>query len=144
MNNRQRGLVQHGEGHWGEERRKCRQSAFDKLLHSVWGVLSILGGVAILSAGTALSAQRFVGAPAANAKAITEIITSDSLMALQVYINRDDIVVIKQQDRAMMMEHVDINRSVRRLGIVICASLGGPTASEREVRVACAALTNGD
>ena len=58
--------------------------------------------------------------------------------------NEEDIIVLKERDAAMEMQHVDINRSVQRLGVVICASLGGPTSPDREVRVACAALTNGD
>jgi hypothetical protein len=128
----------------GPERRAARQSAFDKLLHSIWGVLTIMGGVAVLSATVALGAQRYIGAPAANAQAIIDIINEDRALAVRVAVNEDDIIVLKDRDVAMEIQHVDINRSVQRLGIVMCASLGGPASPDREVRVACAALVNGD
>lgn len=126
----------------GEERRKSRQSAFDRLLHTLWGVLTILGGVAVLSASVALGAQRYIGAPAANAKAITDILNEGVTLTRRVGEVEDDVSLLGGRVRRMEAQHVDINRSIQRLGIIICASLGNPDT--REVRVACAALTEGN
>ncbi len=124
----------------GPERRRERQSSFDRLLHTVWGVVGVLAVVAVVAASVALSAQRFIGAPAANAKAITSILEADEALGVRVQGVEERVHALQRRAAAMEIQHVDINGQLRRLGIVICASLGDP--NDREVRVACAALRN--
>jgi hypothetical protein len=122
----------------GPERRSGRQSGFDRLLHTVWGVIGVLAVVASVAASVALSAQRFIGAPAANAKAITSILTTDSVLAVRLGSVEATVEALSTRADVMALQHIDINQQLRQLGIVICASLGDPNV--REVRVACAAL----
>ncbi len=131
-------IVRHYEG---PERRSGRQSSFDRLLHTVWGVIGIIAIVATVAAATALSAQRFIGAPAANARAITSIMNTDSALAVRVGSVEVALRELRRRTSTMERQHIDINGQLRRLGIVICASLGDP--NDREVRVACAALRDG-
>jgi hypothetical protein len=117
----------------GPERRS-KQPAFTRALNSVKGVIGVLAVVATVSATTALSAQRFIGMPATNARQIAAQAIVDSTHNVRLH---------SLEDRAGSMEtqHVDIYREIRRLGVILCASLGDPNS--REVRVACAALRNG-
>jgi hypothetical protein len=133
------GIVAHYDG---PERRHDRQSSFDRLLHSVWGVVSILVLLATVSASVALGAQRFVGAPAANARLITGIIRTDSLVAVRITALEARQANLEFRAERTAMQLVDLRGDIRRLGLVLCASLGDQRV--REVRVACAALTSSD
>ena len=126
----------------GPERRHARQSSFDRLLHSVWGVVSILVLLATVSASVALGAQRFVGAPAANTRLIAGIVRTDSLAAVRTAALEDGQTSTETRLATIRAEHIELRGDIRRLGLVMCASLGDP--NDREVRVACAALTEGN
>ena len=126
----------------GPERRHARQSSFDRLLRSVWGVVSILVLLATVSASVALGAQRFVGAPAANARLIGQIMRTDSLTVVRITALEARQANLEFRAERVALQLVELRGDIRRLGLVMCASLGDQ--SVREVRVACAALTNGD
>ena len=124
----------------GPERRSGRQSSFDRLLHSVWGVVSILVLLSTVSASVALSAQRFVGAPAANARLITGLIRADSMAAVRITALEARQANLEFRAERVALQLIELRGDIRRLGLVLCASLGDQ--SVREVRVACVALTS--
>lgn len=124
----------------GPERRRARQSSFDRLLHSVWGVVSILALLAGISASVALGAQRFVGIPAANARAITDLIRADSMAVVRITALEARQANLEFRAERVAMQLIGLQKDIRRLGLVMCASLGDQ--SVREVRVACVALTS--